>query len=147
MAANSFALSRSGSPAGEPHVYVVATEQGFPEGYNTAGARFVDVTYESGGWNVLLDMVANALPEERVSTHHIQAFYEDLEWIARSQPLVLVVRGADSLLRDVGMSLMSAAAHWEAFVRNGSGLTKMYLVLEASRDALDRGWLSEPKVR
>lgn len=144
--AEQFDFSRFGSTAGEPHVYVVESEIGFPNGFNTVGARVVGVSYKGGGWGSLFRMVADAMPDEGISTHHIQAFYEDLELIAKRQPLVLHIRGADLLSDDVGISLLGAAAHWEAFVRHGNGLTPMYLVLEASSEALNRAWKPKPRV-
>jgi len=118
------------SPAGEPHVYVTDESGGFPAGFNTTGAKIVDVTYRGGGWSALMHELADAAQEPLLPTHHMQAFYEGLEALSQEQPFVLLVRRADRLLEDVGFALLDAIAHWEAFVRHGTGVADMYLVLE-----------------
>lgn len=125
-----FQLRPFASPAGEPHVYVVDAEVEFPRGFNSSGAQILDVAYGGGGWVELFRGIAEACREPGMRTGSLQAMYEQLEDLSKQQPLVLVIRGADRLLADVGVSLLGAMAHWEGFVRHGSGLSEMYLVLD-----------------
>lgn len=125
-----FQLRPFASPSGEPHVYVVDAELEFPKGFNASGALLLDVTYDGGGWAELFRCIAGTCNEPGMRTDSLQAMYEQLEELSQDQPLVLVIRGADRLLSDVGVSLLGAMAHWEGFVRQGSGLSEMYLVLD-----------------
>lgn len=130
MDRSTFQLRRFNSPAGEPHAYVVDTEDSFRQGYNVGGALLLDVTYMGGGWPQLFHDIADTAQEPCLAATSLQALYESLEELAKERPLVLVVRRADDLLADVGKSLLGALAHWEAFVRHARGLSPMYLVLE-----------------
>jgi hypothetical protein len=122
-----FQLRRFHSPAGEPHVYVVHSEDRLLA-FNLEGAKVIEVDYKGGGWKALFGDIASKAECRQSSS--LQALYENLEDLTDKRPLVVFITGVERLLIDVGPGLLAAMAHWEAFVRHGSGLSSMYLVLD-----------------
>jgi hypothetical protein len=113
---------------GEARVFSVDAEAEFPNGRQLEGARLLTVTYEGGGLGILFDQIAAAAGLD--GSNHFQALLEKLSALADQKPLIVYVRHADRLLGDVGPALLHISTFWESFVRHGSGVHSMYLVLE-----------------
>lgn len=135
---------------GEPRTVAVSKEENFPQGYpSVKDAHLVDVQYGGGGLTGLLETIATSCG---VAYGSFQALLENLEDLSREKALVLVVRDADRLLRDVGPAVIHLVTGWESFTHHANGISAMYLVLETGPSAVTQsafypggvvGWLAK----
>ena len=113
---------------GEPRVFAVDAEDDFPQGRNFQGARLLTVDYKGGGFTGLSDQIAVAA---QIPTRtSFQALLENLSELSDREPLIVYVRHGDRLLADIGPALIHVLTSWERFVRHGTGVHPMYLVVE-----------------
>jgi|SRR5579872_5003286 len=122
-----FSPFASFSACAEPRVFTVSREDEFPAGFNLEGARLVEVRYDGGGLGRLLATIEEAAS---IRGGGFQALLEDLEAVAKTDPLVVYVEGADHLLADIGPALLHFTTGWETFAHHANGVSPMYLVLE-----------------
>jgi hypothetical protein len=119
---------------GEPRVLAVDKEDKFLEQWpSIKEAKLIDVQYQGGGITTLLENIAASCD---VRPGSFQAILENLEDLTHETPLVIVVRGADRLLADVGPALIHLITGWEGFTHHASGVSAMYLVLETGPRAV-----------
>ncbi len=116
---------------GEPRVFAVGEEEQFPG--KLSGAKVIDISYRGGGLTALLDEITSLAG---VSSGSFQAVLENLEDLSHEKPLVVVVRGAERLLADVGPAVMHLMTGWEEFAHHANGISDMYLVLETGPSAI-----------
>lgn len=119
---------------GKPRVIAVDEEDKFPERWpSIKEARLIDIHYRGGGITTLLEDITTSCG---VMPGSFQAILENLEDLSHEMPLVIVVRGADHLLVDVGPALIHLITGWESFTHHMSGISAMYLVLETGPRAI-----------